>query len=289
MLVAAYMVPLVLWFPETGRNIVGNGSIKAQSWNQPLYSSFKNLLKRRTTTPPAPSPRDTDTPSSSHQGVLNPLNTLKIMAHKDVALILIYNAIVYTSFNTITASTPYLFGRIYHFDVLQIGFCYIPFGVASFLAPLLSGWLLDWNFQRVAADAGISISNKRAQSMAEFPLEKARLVVALPIAGAGAPVLLCYGWVLQVDGPLAAALVLQFVIGICVTGAFQVMNVVIVDYHPTNPATATAANNLVRCWTAAVANYLIILMIDAHASDINLHRDSLMWIRPVGPYLLSES
>lgn len=31
---------------------------------------------------------------------------------------------------------------------------------------------------------------------------------------------------------------------------------------PNNPATATAANNLVRCWTAAIANYLIILMID---------------------------
>lgn len=29
-LVGMYMVPLVLWFPETGRNIVGNGSIRAQ-------------------------------------------------------------------------------------------------------------------------------------------------------------------------------------------------------------------------------------------------------------------
>jgi len=26
-----YMVPLVLWFAETGKNIAGNGSIKAQS------------------------------------------------------------------------------------------------------------------------------------------------------------------------------------------------------------------------------------------------------------------
>lgn len=153
------------------------------------------------------------------------------MAHKDVALILIFNAIVYTAFNTITASTPYLFARIYQFDVLKIGFCYIPFGVASFLAPLLTGWLLDWNFQRVASNAGIIINKNRAQSMKDFPLEKARLIIALPMAVLGALALLCYGWVLEVNGPLAAALVLQFVIGISVTGAFQVMNVVIVDYR----------------------------------------------------------
>ncbi|KAF2849810.1 MFS general substrate transporter [Plenodomus tracheiphilus IPT5] len=235
-LVGMYMVPLVLWFPETRRNIVGNGSIKAQ-----------NTM---------------DSPSSSYRGVPNPLNTLKIMAHKDVALILIYNAIVYTAFDTITASTPYLFGRIYHLDVLKIGFCYISFGVANFLAPLLSGWLLDWNFQRVALNAGIRINKKCAQSMADFPLEKARLIIALTMAVLGALALLCYGWVLEVNRPLAAALLLQFVIGISVTGAFQVMNVVIVDYHPKTPATATAANNLARYWTASVVNYLIILMID---------------------------
>jgi hypothetical protein len=209
------------------------------------------------------------------------------MAHKDVALILIFNAIVYTAFNTITASTPYLFGKIYHFDVLKIGFCYIPFGASSFLAPLLTGRLLDWNFKRVALKAGISIDKRRAQSMIDFPLESARLIIALPMAVLGAAALLCYGWVLEIDGPLSAALVLQFVIGLSVTGAFQVMNVLIVDYRelffptftlpfskgrsliwdiyitdPENPATATAANNLVRCWTGGVANYLIILMID---------------------------
>jgi len=197
-----------------------------------LYNSLKSLHQRnRITTLQTRSPDAMDTPSSYYKGVPNPLNTLKVMTHKDVALILIYNAIVYTAFNTITASTPYLFGRIYHFDVLKIGFCYIPFGVASFLAPLLSGWLLDWNFQRVASNAGISINKKRAQSMTDFPLEKARLIIALPMAVLGALALLCYGWVLEVNGPLAAALVLQFVIGISVTGAFQVMNVVIVDYR----------------------------------------------------------
>lgn len=83
----------------------------------------------------------------------------------------------------------------------------------------------------MALNAGISINKNRAQSMKDFPLEKARLIIALPMAVLGALALLCYGWVLEVNGPLAAALVLQFVIGISVTGAFQVMNVVIVDYR----------------------------------------------------------
>ena len=107
--------------------------------------------------------------------------------------------------------------------------------MASFLAPLLNGRLLDWNFRRVAAQAGITVDKQRAQSMMDFPVERARVPIALPMAVIGAAALICYGWVVEIDGPLAAALVLQFVIGLSVTGCFQVMNVMIVDYRAWYP------------------------------------------------------
>ncbi|KAF2704750.1 putative MFS transporter [Pleomassaria siparia CBS 279.74] len=267
--VGVYMVPLVLWFPETGRNVVGNGSVEAQRWNRPLYNIFMSLLKRNRITAASiqnTTLEATNTSPPLYKMIPNPLETLKLMIYKDVALILLHNATVYTASNTITASTPYLFSKIYHFDVLIIN--------NRFLAPLLSGWLLDWNFHRVALKSGISIDDKRSQSMADFQIERARLIIALPMAVLGAAALLCYGWVLEIDRPLSAVLVLQFVIGLSVTGAFKVMNVVIVDYrkfflqtsalpYPEDPATATAANNLMRCWSGGVANYLIIVMINA--------------------------
>ena len=57
--------------------------------------------------------------------------------------------------------------------------------MASFLAPLLNGPLLDWNFRRVAAQAGITVDKQRAQSMTDFPVERARVPIALPMAVIG--------------------------------------------------------------------------------------------------------
>lgn len=192
----------------------------------------------------------------------NPWKSISLILQKDFGLLLLYNAIVYSAFNTIIASTPYLFGQIYSFNDLQIGISYIPFGVASFLAPLINGRLLDWNFRRVAKRAGIVVDKHKVQSIKDFPLELARLPIALPQAIIGSASLLAYGWVMQVNGPLSAALVLQFVIGLSVTGCFQVMNLMVVDYHPQSPSTATAANNLCRCWLGGATGALIIVMIE---------------------------
>lgn len=255
-----YMIPLVIAFPETGRNVVGNGSFKPQRWNMSLLS----YLATRHSEPSKLTRTQSQSSLAARRQIRfpNPFNTLRVIANKDVGLLLFYNAIVYTTFIDVVASTPYLFGEIYHFNDLQIGLCYIPYGVAGFVSPLINGRLLDWNFRRVAARAGIAIDTKRGNSMRDFPLEEARVPVALPMALLGGVALICYGWVLEKNANLAAALVLQFIIGLTVTGCFQVLNVMIVDYYPNSPATATAANNIVRCWIGAGGSAVIVLMID---------------------------
>lgn len=53
--------------------------------------------------------------------------------------------------------------------------------------------------------------------------------------------------------PLWVALLMVFIICFCITAAYNVMNVLIVDLYYTTPATAMAANNLVRCFLGAGA------------------------------------
>ncbi|KAA6415032.1 MAG: MFS general substrate transporter [Lasallia pustulata] len=55
--------------------------------------------------------------------VPNPLKTVHIMLEKDVALILLYNGLVYTAFYDATASLPSQFAEIYGFNDLQIARC----------------------------------------------------------------------------------------------------------------------------------------------------------------------
>lgn len=148
--------------------------------------------------------------------------------------------------------------------------------------------------------------------MRSFPLEKARIQVFIIPLYFGIAAILCWGWALERNAPLAAPLVLSFIIGLCLTGSFngkslsrsrfallqllfrvarhgaatghpqhlwhdsnviferdlltaksrKVMSTMLVDLYPLSPATATAANNLVRCLVGAAGTAVIIQMIN---------------------------
>ena len=264
-----FLIPFAITFPETSRNVVGNGSIPPQGWNMSLLnyletrkiSRNKNVLTRTT----SHESNRLAQQSMAHQRQLrfpNPLNTLKLVREKDVGMLLLYNSLVYTAFYDVITSIPYLFQQTYSFDDLQIGLCFIPFGVGCFLAPILNGRLVDWNFRRVAKQMGVAVDRKRGNDLKDFPIEKTRLQVAYPLLYTGIAALLCYGWVMQIETSLAAPLVLQFIMGLTLTGAYQCMNVLLVDLYPLSPSTATASNNLVRCLIGAAGTAVIIQMIE---------------------------
>jgi MFS family permease len=180
---------------------------------------------------------------------------------KDMAVVLIYNALIYTAFYDIIASIPELFQEIYHFNDLQIGLCYFPFGCGCAIASFLNGRMLDRNYKRVARQIGFTIDKKRGDDLANFPIERARLELIWPILSLGLVCVLCYGWVLEKNTNLAAPLILQFFIGLCVNGAFNILSTLVVDLYPQSPSTATAANNLVRCLVGAGGTGIISIMI----------------------------
>lgn len=257
-------VILLLFLPETGRNIVGNGSIPPQPWN----ISIITYLKRRRQHSGMSSLARTESRQStqSQQRALaaqrrirfpNPLKSFRVFKEKDASLLLLYNGINFAAFYQLTASLPFLFGQIYGYDDLQIGLCFLPFGVGCFLAPLINGPLLDWRFRVVAKQAGISIDKKRGNSLQGFPLERARVPVALPSVVIAALCTISYGWALDQNAPLAVPLVLLFFMGVCFTVSSNVSSTMLVDYYPQSPSTAIAANNVCRCLIGAAATAVI--------------------------------
>ena len=122
---------------------------------------------------------------------------------------------------------------------------------------------MDMNYKRVARNAGFRIDVKKGDDMRDFPLEKARIQVFIVPLYFGIAAILCWGWVLERNAPLAAPLVLSFIIGFCLTGSFNIMSTMLVDLYPLSPSTATAANNLVRCFMGAAGTGVIIQMIDS--------------------------
>ncbi|TVY71196.1 Itaconate transport protein [Lachnellula suecica] len=266
---ACFLIPFALTVPETGRNVVGNGSVPPQGWNMSvlewyrLRKEFKSAggLSRSVT---AEGRRREQAELAKHRKLRwpNPLKTVHIIMEKDMAVVLIYNALIYTAFYDIVATIPQLFQEIYGFNDLQVGLCYLPFGCGCALASFINGKMLDRNYKRVARQIGFTIDRKRGDDLRHFPIERARLELIWPLLSFGLACYLCYGWVLEKNANLAAPLVLQFLIGLTVNGSFNILSTLVVDLYPQSPSTATAANNLVRCLVGAGGTGIINIMID---------------------------
>ena len=193
----------------------------------------------------------------------NPLASVQLLADLETVILLLYNAFLFAGFYDVTASLPSLYAQIYGFNALQIGLCYLPLGVGCCGAALSNGQLLDRNFRRWARRLNIEIKKGRQTDLNYFPIEKVRLQIAFPTLYASCVIMLIYGWILEINGPLAVALVLLFFFSFTVTVSFNVISTLLIDFYPKAPATATAANNLMRCLLGAGATGVITPMIDA--------------------------
>jgi MFS family permease len=266
---ALFLIPYVLTVPETGRNVVGNGSIPPQGWNMSVldYLRFREQTMSedglsRTATAECRRLAQAELARSRKLRFPNPLKTIHIIMEKDVAVVLLYNALIYTAFYDVLASIPQLFHEIYGFNDLQIGLCYIPFGVGCAVASWVNGQMLDRNYRLVARSIGFTIDRKRGDDLRHFPIERARIEIIWPMLSLGLACVLCYGWVLEKNPHLAAPLILHFIIGLCVNGTFNILSTLLVDLYPQSPATATAANNLVRCFMGAGGTGIINIMVE---------------------------
>ncbi|KAI4152057.1 MAG: hypothetical protein LQ340_003137 [Diploschistes diacapsis] len=267
-----YLIACIVFFPETARNVVGDGSTPPPAWDASLLNWY--MTRRRQEQRPISQLQRTISQQTTRQAQAelakhrslkfpNPLKAISIIFEKDSGILLLYNSWVYTAFYCVISSLPVLFQQIYGFNDLQIGLSFIPFGIGCVAASLCNGRMLDYNYRRLAKRAGILIDKKRGEDMRHFPIEKARLQIVFPLLYIGAVIIVLYGWMLEIEAPLAAPLVLLFFCGFFVNGSFNAMSTMLIDLYPNKPSTATAANNLMRCWMGAAGTAVVIPIIDA--------------------------
>ena len=127
----AYLVPFVITFPETGRNVVGNGSVPPLGWNMSVLNYFETRkienddVLKRTATRQEKRRAQADLASKRKLRLPNPIRTIYIILEKDVGILLFYNALVYAAYYDVAASLPSSFAEIYGFNDLQIGLSFM--------------------------------------------------------------------------------------------------------------------------------------------------------------------
>lgn len=139
----------------------------------------------------------------------------------------------------------------------------LPIGAGGILSAFTAGYLVDWNYRRHATRLGYPVHKNRQTDLSNFPIEVARMQIAVPHFFLGAAAMVGYGWVLASDVSFGALIVFLFLIGYTTDVVGQTLMVLCVDLNPKRPANVSAANNVVKCLVGAAASAAIVPMSEA--------------------------
>ena len=281
----AFFVPFFLFFPETSRKVVGDGSIPCPwtSWNLADAIRHKNRAKMGFAV-------DEEKQAALHAKVRisipNPLSTLVIFGNFEAALVLIAIGFSFVCFYAICTGAASVFSKVYGYDEIHIGLVFLAIGGGSIISAFTTGKMVDWNYARHARRNGFPIVKNRTTDLAEFPIERARVEMGLPCFLLGVLTVIGYGWVINYNLSIAGPVVMLFLLGYALIAGFQCLNVLMVDLYPTQATSASAANNLVRCLLGAASSAAILPMSDAMGEGWAYTTLALMFLLSCGGLLV---
>lgn len=247
----SFFVPLLLFLPETCRKIVGDGSIPPPLLNYSLLTLLKERKRSKKTQ--AESEAEQRPRPKPQLRFPNPLTVLTLIFNKLSGILLFSSGLLFCCYYVISTSIASEFQRNYGFNDFQISLVFLPFGAGSLISAFTTGKIIDWNYARHAKRLNMPLQKSKQDDLSNFPIERARLEVSMPLLYVAATGIAGYGWLLEADVHVAGPCVMLFVIGYAIIAGFNCMSILMVDIYPGRPATATAANNLIRCLLGAVA------------------------------------
>ncbi|KAF2487046.1 major facilitator superfamily domain-containing protein [Neohortaea acidophila] len=255
-------VPLVLFLPETSRALVGDGSVPPP-WTSANLTDRIRFRNRERKGIPIDEVKLAALRQNYRITFPNPIGTLRVLADRETALLLGGVGIAFACFYAISTGAAKAFHDVYHFDELYISLVFLPIGVGSIISAFTTGRLIDWNYKRHARALNFPIQKNRQTDLTDFPIERARMEIGLPIMLLGAVAVVGYGWLLDAKVSVAGPIIMLFILGYCLIAGSQALITLMVDIYPGKPATATAANNVVRCLLGAAATAAIGPMTNA--------------------------
>ncbi|KZL72473.1 MFS general substrate transporter [Colletotrichum tofieldiae] len=239
---------ILLFLPETLRNIVGNGSVSLGGVYMPLLPVVGRSRRKHRT------PR-------SKPGIRPSINPFVILVYPDVAITLTFTGIVYAVNNTVVTTIASSFAKVYPWlSETALGLCYLPTGFGMIVGSTLTGKILDWDYARIkrrieASDGGIL-----------FPKEYARMRTMPVLLVLFSGTVIAWGFCVDKGVHIAVPLVLQVVLGYTSISILNTTMTLMIDILQTRSSAATACTNLVRCLLAA----LLVGLIDRMTSALRI-------------------
>ncbi|KAE8139838.1 major facilitator superfamily domain-containing protein [Aspergillus pseudotamarii] len=259
----------VICIPETARTVVGNGSLTPHNrWRR---SVMQNCRYSQRSSMGECSPKD-EKHSGHGQRKEDAATTLStvfrafiILKHKEALILIVYTSLLYFGISALWATTANNYGELYQLSTLQVGLSYLPFGIAGGLGSAISGRLVDLNYRRISRNrsAAGDLHSVGSDRSGDFPIEVARLQIALPHMFLVAVGFAVYGWMVEKRLPLVVPLIWQGIIGLCGNSLLGILYTLLIDLFPGQAAAASGAADFIRCWLGALSAALINDMLSS--------------------------
>ncbi|KAL7936442.1 major facilitator superfamily domain-containing protein [Trichoderma chlorosporum] len=249
------LVLIAMFLPETCRHIVGDGSI----YPPPLYRSGWQILTSHRN-------KDRKAPPPENKFKFQPpniLGSLLMLTEKGTGLLLATSSLIFAGFYCIASAMPTLFKNSYGYDEITVGLMYLPLALGSVLASMIVGRGINWNYKRHCQKLGIPLDRGRQQDLSNFPIERVRLEVGLPLLFIAGLAFIGWGWAMNYVVHVSVPCIISCLIGMGMIGFNNTSSTLLVDIHPGKAGTATAANNFTRCLVGAGASAAIVPLINA--------------------------
>ncbi|KAG7294427.1 hypothetical protein NEMBOFW57_004498 [Staphylotrichum longicolle] len=220
----SHFVVMVLFFPETQRKIVGNGSIQPKGL---IYQTVLSLIRRKaeqTESKDAATEgkQEGEIPKRRRLKFPNPLACLPVLANKGSLLVILITAINYAVKAALQTSLDAQCVELYGLNYLQAGLVYLPSGVGGGFGSYFAGKFVDWNYRRTVTRLAKTQGSQYDKNSPEFPLEKTRLRGVYLLSATTVLGIIGYGLTLKFRWHIAVMLIMQLLTGTATAATFTV-------------------------------------------------------------------
>ncbi|KAB5518693.1 major facilitator superfamily domain-containing protein [Coniochaeta sp. 2T2.1] len=245
--VSSHFLTMLLFFPETQRNIVGNGTGKATGVYRSLFPLFQKKEVKKQQIPM----------SKPARHYPNPFSCLPILAHVESLKVITLYALTYAVKMTVQTSLGAQCVEAYTLSYLSAGLIYLPSGVAGVLGAFLTGQVLNRTYKGTVARLSDGREVECNIDSDEFPLGRTRLMGMDFLLSVSALGTLGYGLILMRKAVLT---------GFTTASIFAVTGTLLTDLNMHRSATAQGACSIVRGLGAAGA--IALMEPIAHAMGL---------------------
>ncbi|KAI1460009.1 MFS general substrate transporter [Annulohypoxylon moriforme] len=263
---AVNLLLLLFFFPETCRKVVGDGSILPRRRNQTVMQLIRNRRQKNIASDSesnTPSPAETIEAPKINFAWSKFVTSLVLLCEKELSLLFMYGGFVYAGVYAVATAVPTLFSDIYGFDGFKVGLIYLPMAVGSIFSVALVGKGMNWNYRRHARKLGLQVDRDRQMDLSDFPIERARIEVAIPPLVLSMVIITAWGWALENEVSIAIICVLVFLLGLGLVSTTSVFSALIADVRPGKTGAASAANNIIKFLLGAAMAAAIDPLIQA--------------------------